>query len=188
MYGKTCEYVGPAHGFAGIVAALGSRASVRRVAAGLAAIADRDGDLANWTPVVDEPLADGNGVIRTQWCHGSPGVVASVAGLPRDDELDSLLVAGGELTWAAGPLRKGANLCHGTGGNGYALLKLFRRTQDSRWLERARAFAMHAIGQVERRTRESGPHHSLWTGDLGAALYLWSCLRADDGFPTLDYF
>jgi len=45
-------------------------------------------------------------------------VVASLAALPHEDQLDSLLSAGGELTWMAGPLRKGANLCHGTSGNG----------------------------------------------------------------------
>ncbi|WFU43082.1 lanthionine synthetase LanC family protein [Bradyrhizobium sp. CB82] len=37
---------------------------------------------------------------------------------------------GGRFTWAAGPLTKGSNLCHGTGGNGYAFLKLYRRTND----------------------------------------------------------
>ena len=47
-------------------------------------------------------------------------------------ELEELLLAGGELTWAAGPLAKGSNLCHGTGGNGYAFLKLSRRTRDTR--------------------------------------------------------
>jgi hypothetical protein len=26
------------------------------------------------------------------------------------------------VTWRAGPLTKGAGLCHGTGGNGYAFL------------------------------------------------------------------
>ena len=41
-------------------------------------------------------------------------------------ELDALLVEGGSFTWAAGPLAKGSNLCHGTGGNGYAFLKLHR--------------------------------------------------------------
>jgi len=28
----------------------------------------------------------------------------------------------------------------------------------------------------------------VWTGDLGLALYLSSCLRADPAFPTLDVF
>ena len=67
-----------------------------------------------------------------------------------------MLVAGGELTWRAGPLVKGPGLCHGTAGNGYAFLKLFERTGDELWLERARAFAMHAIEQVERFRREYG--------------------------------
>jgi hypothetical protein len=53
------------------------------------------------------------------------------------------------LTWQAGPLTKGSNLCHGTGGNGYAFLKLHRRFGDKKWLERARAFAMHGMAQTE---------------------------------------
>src|SRR5262245_24641100 len=57
-------------------------------------------------------------------------------------ELENLLREGGKFTWAAGPLAKGSNLCHGTGGNGYAFLKLYRRTGDAMWLERARSFSM----------------------------------------------
>jgi hypothetical protein len=105
------------------------------------------------------------------------------------ESIDSLLLEGGELTWKAGPLSKGAGLCHGTAGNGYAFLKLFARTGDEIWLERARAFAMHSIGQYERHCREYGcGRYSLWTGDQGLALYLWSCIEADDGFPTMDFF
>jgi hypothetical protein len=80
-------------------------------------------------------------------------------------------MAGGELTWAAGPLRKGANLCHGTAGNGFALLKLFTRTGDELWHDRARRFAVHAAGQVTAARRSYGRgRYSLWTGDLGTAL------------------
>jgi lanthionine synthetase-like protein len=68
-------------------------------------------------------------------------------------ELDGLLRDAGKFTWAAGPLAKGSNLCHGTGGNGYAFLKLFRRTGDAIWLERGRAFAMTGIAQC-REARE----------------------------------
>jgi len=55
-------------------------------------------------------------------------------------------------------------------------------TGDELWLERARAFAMHAIGQVE------GSRYSLWTGDIGIALYLWSCATATVDVPTIDYW
>ena len=100
-----------------------------------------------------------DGQIRMQWCHGAPGIVATLAHI-LDEEL---AVAGGELTWRAGPLRKGANLCHGTAGNGYAFLALLDRTGDERWLTRARAFAMHAAAQVEHSRSEYGqrPVHAL---------------------------
>jgi hypothetical protein len=47
-------------------------------------------------------------------------------------EFEELLIGGGKLIWEAGPLAKGSNLCHGTGGNGYAFLKLHRRTSVRR--------------------------------------------------------
>jgi hypothetical protein len=71
-------------------------------------------------------------------------------------ELDELLAEAGELTWRAGPLEKGPNLCHGTAGNGYAFLKLFRRTENPVWLDRARTFGMHAIAQSNRHLQEFG--------------------------------
>ena len=93
------------------------------------------------------------------------------------------------MTESSGPLVKGSNLCHGTGGNGYALLKLYQRTRDSLWLDRARAFAMHGIVQTEEATSSYGQaRYSLWTGDPGFAIYLWDCLRAEAEFPTLDVF
>jgi Lanthionine synthetase C-like protein len=194
LYGATREYLGPAHGLAGIVAALARRPELLphdRLLAGVTAVlsatAIRAGDQANWPPGPDEPLAKPDGSIRTQWCHGAPGIVTSMAALPRDEQLDSLLLAGGELTWAAGPLRKGANLCHGTAGNGFALLKLFTRTGDEVWLQRARRFAMHAAAQVEAARRRYGRgRYTLWTGDLGTALYLQQCLAATSEVPTID--
>src|SRR5215216_4221080 len=78
---------------------------------------------------------------------------------------------------------------HGTGGNGYAFLKLYRRTNDVMWLERARAFAMTAIAQYrEARDQFGRGRYSLWTGDIGLAVYLWDCLTAKPQFPTIDVF
>lgn len=82
-----------------------------------------------------------------------------------------------------------SNLCHGTGGNGYAFLKLYQRTGDSVWLHRAQAFAMHGIAQTKAEALQYGQmRHSLWTGDIGFAIYLWDCLRGRAEFPTLDVF
>ena len=196
LYGRPGHIFGPAHGFAGNVFALAHGdllAPARRVELEQRAIAVlehhvvRHDGMAQWPPALEPPGSPQ--AIRTQWCHGAPGMVCSFATLaPEHDRLTELLVEGGELTWHAGPLRKGANLCHGTAGNGYAFLKLFERTGDERWLERARAFAMHAIEQVEQARTEHGQgRYTLWTGDLGTALYLDSCLAATAGLPTLDY-
>ncbi len=180
LHGRSTRFLGPTHGFAGCVLALGDVAAVSETLQRLAV--EEDG-LVNWPPLAGKGLVDANrdGRVRTQWCHGAPGIVATLAPL-LDGEL---AVAGGELTWRAGPLRKGANLCHGTAGNGYAFLAVLERTGDERWLTRARAFAMHAAGQVERsRSHHGRGRHTLWTGDLGAALYLADCIDGK-GAPPL---
>ena len=99
--GKSAEILGPAHGLAGIVAALARRPDLlasEQVApdatAALAASVVREDGIANWPPTHGEPLHNGDGSIRTQWCHGAPGIVASAAALPPDPQLDALLVAG----------------------------------------------------------------------------------------------
>jgi hypothetical protein len=181
-----CErMLGFAHGLAGNAYALLRAAGLQsrdhqtevmhRVVETLERTALRERGLANWPPAWDSRPDE----LRLQWCHGAPGVVCALAGAPAHGRLDALLLAGGELVWHAGPLRSGAGLCHGTAGNGWAFLKLLRRTRDRKWLERARRFAMHAIGQ---RTGERG----LWVGDLGVALYLHACIEVDDRWPLLD--
>ena len=197
LYGKPAHCLGPAHGFAGNVIALTGGGLLdaerrdqveRRTIATLEKYAQHEDGLCQWPPALEPPGSPQP--IRTQWCHGAPGMVASLAALaPNDERLTELLVGGGELTWRAGPIAKGAQLCHGTAGNGYAFLKLFERTRNELWLERARGFAMHSIEQVAAARAEHGRgRHSLWTGDLGTALYLRSCLAGSAPFPTIDYF
>ncbi len=118
-------------------------------------------------------------------CTGAPGILAGAW-----DYLDGdLVLAGAELVWRAGAHRdeKGHGLCHGTSGNGFALLKAFARTGDERWLERARRFAVHALGQAERIATTNGRRrYSLFTGDIGTALFAAACLDGDTRFPIID--
>jgi len=188
LSGRDGHIVGPVHGLAGNAFALAQRRDVgARAVEAATRLAQRDDGLAQWAPAL-EPSGHGQAV-RTQFCHGAPGIVATLGGLePADDAWTELLVAGGELTWRAGPLAKGPGLCHGTAGNGYAFLRLLARTGDERWLERARAFAMHSLGQVERNRAEHGGRFSLWTGDLGTALYAQACLDAEPRVPFYDLF
>jgi len=176
--GHSDRLLGAAHGFAGCALALADLADVSET---LQRFAVEEDGLVNWPPVAGALLDDnGDGRIRTQWCHGAPGIVATLAHVLDED----LAVAGGELAWRAGPLRKGASLCHGTAGNGYAFLALLERTGDERWLDRARTFAMHGAGQVEHNRSDYGRgRYTLWTGDLGTALYLADCIDGRGGLP-----
>lgn len=192
LYGSRLKYLGLVHGFAGAAFALIRgrelledttwRRWSHRLASTLQASAVQIGDRANWFAGVS-PHRPGR-IMPVQVCHGAPGMIIGLADLP--EPIDDLLIAAGELTWTAGPPIKGVCLCHGTSGNGYAFLKLYKRTGDSLWLERARAFAMHALARSGCDASEGPERHALWTGDLGLALYLADCLTGAAQFPTLD--
>ncbi|HJQ73545.1 MAG TPA: LanC-like protein [Gaiellaceae bacterium] len=180
LYGNEYRFLGPVHGLVGNVLALlpehDLRSETARILTDEAIVED---GFATWPAGAGGELAPPSG-IRLQWCHGAPGMVSTAA-----DYLDEeLLLAGAELTWLAGAHgpEKGVGLCHGTAGNGYALLKTFARTGDEVWLERARRFAVHALKQAEN----APGRYSLFTGDVGAALYASCCLNADARFPILD--
>lgn len=194
LYGQRLRYLGAGHGFAGNVRALFSApdwlvapAEVEaRAIATARAFAVLDGGLATWPGL---SIGSRTGAPpRVQWCHGAPGVITSLAALgEHDDAHSALLDAAGELVWRAGPPARNAGLCHGAAGNGFAFLALFARTADERWLERARAFAMHAVAQAGRLRAASGHRrYTLFTGDLGPALLAASCLAGNAMFPGID--
>lgn len=198
LYGKTVKYLGAGHGFAGNVYPVLRGAALlpadlvqgfaERALQTFTASALRADGCASWHPMHDPEKVKSRLPI-VQDCHGSPGHVCRLAAAPRTPAWDTLLLEAGELTWRAGPLSKGSGLCHGTAGNGYAFLKLAARSGDEVWLQRARAFAMHALQQVDSQRAAFGhARHSLWTGDIGVALYLASCLQGDPAFPSLDVF
>ena len=175
--------LGTLHGAAGNTLAL-TRAEPDEALAGetaavLARHAVREDRLANWAG------APGREPARLQWCTGAPGILAG-AWAYLDEEL---LLAGAELIWLAGAHgdEKGHGLCHGTSGNGFALLKAFGRTGDERWVERARRFAVHALAQADRiADANSRRRYSLFTGDVGTALFAAACLDLDTSFPVID--
>ena len=167
LWGQSFQALAPSHGLVGNVRALGEVGTASEVLRDRATHGD---GRANWG-------SEG----QLQWCVGAPGIVTGAASYLDED----LLLAGAELVWEAGPAHateKGAGLCHGTAGNGYALLATFTRTKDERWLARARAFAVHALEQAARLPGR----YSLFTGGVGAALFAADCLDARPRFPVLD--
>jgi lantibiotic modifying enzyme len=200
LYGRKWKYLGPVHGFAGNVIPLIEGKELlgparyedicAKVVETIINTAVSDDEHANWVAIFEE-----SGRARpphlVQHCHGAPGIVTALSKLPVgiDERFDRLLEKGGELTWHAGPLKKGSNLCHGTAGNGYAFLKLYHRTKNDLWLQRARMFAMNAIDhyRLSKELYHQG-RYTLWTGDLGLAVYLWDCINEGASFPTIDFF
>jgi hypothetical protein len=178
------------HGVAGNTLALlrfeWDDAVAKESAAVLSRHAFREDGLANWPGTPRPQLASPrDGAIRVQYCSGAPGVLGGAWNYLDED----LVLAGAELVWRAGAHKdeKGHGLCHGTSGNGFALLKAFARTGDEQWLERARRFAVHALAQAERIAAANGRRrYSLFNGDIGTALFAAACLDADPRFPIVD--
>jgi Lanthionine synthetase C-like protein len=184
LYGSTHRSLTPAHGFAGIARALRLGGEPLADAGDIARrTALHENGLVNWPSRADpSELVGSDGQIRLQWCVGAPGMAIALA----DDLDEDLLLAAAETTWQAGPFgeEKGPGICHGTAGNGFALLKTFARTGDELWLERSRRFALHALQQVERMP----PRYSLFTGGIGVALFAARCVEARADYPVLDSF
>jgi lantibiotic modifying enzyme len=201
VFGPKRHYYGACHGLVGNANILLQGADllpdgyteliVKRTVTTLKNSAKQQNNLANWQlctkPDIDKLLV--------QWCHGAAGIVTAMARtpstiLPESKILDKLLVDTGELVWQAGPLVKGSNICHGTSGNGYAFLYLYRRTGKSLWLDRAKKFAMHAIEQCQQARLHYGQgRFTLWTGDAGLAIYLYHCIHPEKAaIPGLDLF
>jgi len=182
--------LGTLHGAAGNTLALlrvgPDETLAAETAAVLAGHAVLEDGLANWPGATGRTLVrPRDGRIPVQWCTGAPGILTGAWNYLRED----LLLAGAELIWRAGAHRdaKGHGLCHGTSGNGFALLKAFARTSDERWLARARRFAVHALAQAERIAAVNGRRrYSLFNGDVGTALFAAACLDADPRFPIVD--
>jgi hypothetical protein len=173
LHGHVFRNLGPVHGLLGNLLALDEVESALPI---LRELARREGAHVNWAP------GPGDENMRLQWCHGAPGIVIHTGHVLDED----LLLGAAQLTWDAGPFdrhEKGAGICHGTAGNGYALLRTFQRTQDELWLERARAFAVHALEQAQVLP----PRYALFTGSIGAVLYAVDCVTGAVRFPVLDW-
>src|SRR4030095_1771384 len=116
------------------------------------------GKLANWPQSQGRHRA-GRTAILVQHCHDAPGIVNALAYSP----IRASTTCSSPRVSSCGmrARRSGVGLCHSTAGNGFAFLKLFRRTKDEFWLDRARCFAMHACRQSDAARQQH--HHSRYS-------------------------
>lgn len=142
---------------------------------------------------VDEEYADA----LVQWCHGAPGFImlfsallrrtaASPAACPITPELRSSIIAtttrAAELVYTTGLVRKGTGLCHGVGGNVYALLAVSDALDTYTPLPPAppHASGVRAHAQSLSRTLSHSHSHSTPSIDVEHAYWLVRAVHLAD--------
>ncbi len=189
MYDRQVKYVGAGHGYFGnmfpmikgldLLAAEDKEFLLNNIIQTTIDLSIEENGKVNWPPTLSSERVK---LPLVQWCHGAPGIINSLRPFPigHSEKVEELLSKAGELVWSVGPLNKGIGLCHGTDGNGYSFLQLYKRSGDQFWLDRARTFAMNAIEQRNGK-------FSVFTGELGLGQYLMACIEETDEFPLLDF-
>jgi eukaryotic-like serine/threonine-protein kinase len=172
-------YIGLAHGWAGIIYASlrwcwiskqDRPSTLQNRLNELVALVQTKGKIACW------PLKLGSTESWPGWCHGSSGYIyllllaGSITGCSY--YLDLALKAGQHI-WEYSKLISNnevvGQLCCGTAGQSYALLELYKYTNNKKWLRRAKV-----LGSISKKLTPSYHHtsNSLYRGDIGIALLL----------------
>jgi eukaryotic-like serine/threonine-protein kinase len=176
-------YMGVAHGWAGILYALllWDDVTGRAPAPELAMRLDELALSAQpWGRGVRWPIRTGGASsYMGGWCNGSAGFVHLFTLAWRTSRNDRWLRLAEQAAWttweADDPV---SSLCCGRSGRAYALLNLYRHTDEAAWHERARELALRAAAHAANGV-EQGRIDSLYKGLLGVSL-----LAAEIEVPT----
>ncbi|XP_014482448.1 PREDICTED: lanC-like protein 1 isoform X2 [Dinoponera quadriceps] len=109
------------------------------------------------------------------WCHGAPGMSALFCLAHKVFEDNTFLdtaVRCAEVIWQRGLLTKGYGICHGVSGNAYAFLHLFQHTQDIKYLYRACRFAEWCFHYGTHQCRAPDRPFSMFEGLAGVIYFL----------------
>ncbi|KAH0561428.1 glutathione S-transferase LANCL1 [Cotesia glomerata] len=109
------------------------------------------------------------------WCHGAPSMTMlftlahEIFG--REDYLE-IAKDCGEVIWCRGLLKKGSGICHGVSGNAYTFLCLYQKTKELKHLYRACKFAEWCFDYEKHQSRIPDRPYSLFEGLAGVIYYL----------------
>ena len=167
------EYLGVAHGWAGLLYASlrwhqAKRRSVPDVIISrldeLAELGEPMGRGLRW-PVRLGRMPGDVGFLAG-WCNGSAGLVHLWTAAYQSTGEGSHLTLAERAGWHTWEEPGGiASLCCGLAGRAYALINLYRHTGDHRWLRRARELAARAV-----EVSDQAQPDSLYKGNTGIAL------------------
>ncbi|XP_011496801.1 PREDICTED: lanC-like protein 1 [Ceratosolen solmsi marchali] len=109
------------------------------------------------------------------WCHGAPSMTMlfclAYEIFNKEQYLRTALECG-EVVWKRGLLKKGCGMCHGVAGNAYTFLSLFQLTKEPKYLYRACKFAEWCLDYERNQTRHPDRPFSLFEGLAGAIYFL----------------
>lgn len=184
-------YYGAAHGLAGILALLLQAKDHLTPCELVEQVKPTVDYLVNTAfPSGNFPSSKGNDKDRlVHWCHGAPGLIPLLLLAHQTwggDHYLNVAKKAGKLVWERGLLKKGCGLCHGSAGNGYALLHLHKVTGDPVWLYRATCFASWCTNLARPDTVRADRPLSLFEGLAGTCYFLNEMLSpATAKFPCL---
>lgn len=167
--------LGVAHGYSGIfygllqwalVSKAGVAEDLRQRLNQLADLAQPSGRGLGW-PVSTRGRTTLDGM-RATWCNGAAGHLHLwlLAHELMADPRYLNLAAGAAWTCYEAP-STGGDLCCGSAGRAYALLRFFRHTGDRIWVDRARGLAEHAAVAIRKQHLR---RNSLYRGEVGVCL------------------
>jgi eukaryotic-like serine/threonine-protein kinase len=172
--GGDIGYTGVAHGWAGILYSLLLWSEVTGGAPSpdlpprldeLAVAAQPWGRGLRW-PI----RTDGAGSYMGGWCNGSAGFVHLFTLAWRTSGDERWLRLAERAAWAAWESDEPvSSLCCGRSGRAYALLNLYRHTDETAWRDRGRELALRAAAHAAEGEGEGRPD-SLYKGLVGVAL------------------
>lgn len=184
------EYLGIAHGWAGMIYATlqwcrvsgtAIPASVERRLTELATLALPTGRGLEWPWVLNRP---GEPMAMAGWCNGTSGYVflwTLAHRLFGHQQYLDLANGAAWRTWEAP--ESTVTLCCGLAGRAYALLNMYRSTGDTIWLARARDLAIRSV-----RGGNVPPEYpySLYKGEFGLAVLAADLEQPDEA--TMPFF
>lgn len=183
------EYVGSAHGYAGILYMLLeghkylNENQLKLIREAINFIQGIKYPSSNY------PSSIGSQTDRlVHWCHGAPGVIHLLIKaylVYQDESYLASALACGDVIWQRGILKKGFSLCHGISGNAYAFLHLYQLTRDAKHLYRAGKFAQYYFEHNNLINWRADSPASLFEGYAGLAYFLSDLLNPNEAkFPA----
>ena len=179
------KYLGAAHGVCGIIHTL--LLTIRSEPELLSKFSSVKNDIIStidW--ILSQTYESGNlmssvgshsGDKLVQWCHGAPALIGVL--LTVDDIFDltspyfEKAKLASEVVWQRGLLKKGFGICHGSSGNAYSFLALYKKTGDVIFLRKAYSFASWASdARNQWLNDEPDRPFSLFEGRAGTAWFL----------------